>query len=53
MKKLSNLIDTDGDGFISTEEINNAIKVLTKAKKQKVEMAQNNAYAKFKNSMLI
>ena len=53
MKQLSSLIDTDGDGFISTDEINNAIKVLTKAKKQKVEMAQNNAYAKFKNSMLI
>ena len=33
-KELSNAMDTDGDGVVSEEEIENAIKLLTKVKKK-------------------
>ena len=42
---LTKLIDTDGDGKISQEEINNAIAVLEKAKKDKEKKKQKESFA--------
>lgn len=41
-KKMKNLIDLDGDGVISDSEINKAMGLLEKAKKQKKEQSDMN-----------
>jgi hypothetical protein len=40
MKKIASLIDTNNDGVISQSEINNAMEILEKAKKNKVKDQQ-------------
>ena len=40
MRAVNNLIDTDNDGVISDAEINEALRVLEKAKKQKQKQQQ-------------
>jgi len=47
MKVLPSLADTNGDGIISDEEINSAIAVLEKAKKEKNRTQQHQAFSKF------
>ena len=47
MRVLPSLIDTTGDGIISDEEINSAIAVLEKAKKEKNRAGQQQAFTKF------
>ena len=37
LRKFEDLIDTDGDGKISEEEIQNAMKILERAKKKKLK----------------
>lgn len=46
-KKLQKAIDVNDDGIISDGELNDAIKVLNKAKKQKQIAAQKKAYEQF------
>jgi hypothetical protein len=48
MKVLPSLVDTSGDGIISDEEINSAIAVLEKAKREKQRADQQQAFTKFK-----
>tara|TARA_B100000424_G_C22893440_1_gene475272 strand:- start:581 stop:1057 length:477 start_codon:yes stop_codon:yes gene_type:complete len=48
-KKISNLIDTNGDGIISEDEIENATKILEKAQKQKVDYKKVNILESFNN----
>ncbi len=49
-KKFHLLLDTNGDGVISDQEINDAVTLLTKAKKQKSEKQKENVYNYFKKS---
>jgi len=49
-KKFHLLLDTNGDGEISDQEINDAVTLLTKAKKQKSERQKENVYNYFKKS---
>ena len=49
-KKFHLVLDTDGDGEISDQEINDAVALLTKAKKQKSERQKENVYNYFKKS---
>ena len=44
---LSKLIDTNNDGVVSETELNDAIKVLEKSKKEKQRDAQKEAFTKF------
>jgi hypothetical protein len=44
---LNKLLDTDGDGNVSESEINAAINVLEKAKKEKQRKQQKESFAKF------
>lgn len=44
---LNNLMDTNNDGFVSETELAAAISVLEKAKKEKQQLAQKQAFAKF------
>lgn len=46
---LHKVIDTNNDGIVSESEINNAISVLEKAKKEKQKSAQKDAFLKFKS----
>lgn len=46
---LHKLVDTDGNGHVSETEINSAISVLEKAKREKQMRAQMDAYDKFKS----
>lgn len=46
---LDKLVDSDGNGNVSEIEVNSAIAVLEKAKKEKQKRAQLNAYEKFKS----
>jgi len=46
---LDKLIDTNGDGVISESEVNSAIAILEKAKKDKEKKQQKDTYAKFFN----
>tara|TARA_Y100000816_G_C26016624_1_gene531702 strand:+ start:282 stop:758 length:477 start_codon:yes stop_codon:yes gene_type:complete len=48
-KKISNLIDTNGDGIISEDEIENATKILEKAQKQKIDYKKVNILESFNN----
>jgi hypothetical protein len=49
-RKLHLLIDTNKDGVISDQEINDAVAILTKAKKQKSERQKDTVYNYFKKS---
>jgi len=49
-RKFHLLLDTNGDGVISDQEINDAVALLTKAKKQKSEKQKENVYNYFKKS---
>jgi hypothetical protein len=51
-KEISKYIDTDGDGIISNDELNQAINVLKKAKVQKDKNAQANFVSKFNNNKI-
>jgi len=42
---LTKLVDTNGDGKISQDEINNAISILEKAKKEKEKKKQKESFA--------
>jgi hypothetical protein len=44
---LSKLMDTNGDGKVSEQELNSAIAVLEKAKKEKQQKAQKEAFATY------
>jgi hypothetical protein len=44
---LDKLIDTNGDGIISDDEINNAISILEKAKKEKTKQQQKQSLIQF------
>ena len=47
-KSLKKEIDLNGDGIISDEELNKAIKTLQTYKKNQLHKAQKAAYQKFK-----
>jgi hypothetical protein len=49
-KKFHLVLDTNNDGVISDQEINDAVTLLTKAKKQKSERQKENVYNYFKKS---
>jgi len=49
-KKFHLLLDTNGDGEVSEQEINDAVALLTKAKKQKSARQKENVYSYFKKS---
>ena len=49
---LDKLVDTNKDGDISQEEINNAITILENAKKNKEKMKQRQSFTLFGNYML-
>jgi hypothetical protein len=48
LSKLEASVDTSKDGIISDDEINSAIAVLEKAKKEKQKLQQQNLYSNFK-----
>lgn len=50
-KKLKDVIDTDGDGEISEEELSNALKILTSARAKKQKEAQRKIFEKFSSGM--
>ena len=50
-KKLKDVIDTDGDGEISEEELSNALKILTKARSKKQKETQRKIFEKFSSAM--
>lgn len=49
-KKFHLVLDTNNDGIISEQEINDAVSLLTQAKKQKSEKQKENVYSYFKKS---
>ena len=49
MKEIKKTLDTDGDGKISQKEVENAIKLLKKAKKEKEEKVRLESFSKFKS----
>jgi hypothetical protein len=48
LDKLQSAIDTNDDGKVSDDEINAAVAVLEKAKKEKQKQVQQNLYSNFK-----
>ena len=46
---LANLVDTNNDGIVSDEELNNAIAILEKSKKEKQQKNQKNSLLMFHN----
>jgi len=52
-KALKTEIDLNGDGIISDDELNKAIKTLQSYKKNQLHKAQKNAYQKFKKDAWI
>lgn len=50
-KKLKNIIDEDGDGKISEEELSNALKILTAARSNKQKETQKRIFEKFSSNM--
>jgi len=49
-KVLHNLIDTDSDGNLSDSEIAAAVAILEKAKREKIQLQQKQAVARFKDT---
>lgn len=49
LHKLDKLIDENNDGFISDTEINSAIAILERAKKERQKKEQKNTYMSFHN----
>ncbi len=49
-RKFHLLLDTNGDGVISDQEIDDAVALLTKAKKQKSEKQKETVYSYFKKN---
>jgi hypothetical protein len=50
-KKLKDVIDEDGDGKISEEELSNALKILTTARSKKQKETQKRIFEKFSSIM--
>ena len=50
-RKLNTLADSNKDGTVTDEELNEAIRILRKAKKEKIQKAQKKAYETFKNNL--
>ena len=50
-KKLKDMIDEDGDGQISDEELSNALKILSAARSKKQKDTQKRIFEKFSSSM--
>jgi hypothetical protein len=48
LDKLNAAADKDDDGVVSEEEMNNAIAILEKSKKEKQKLQQQNLYSNFK-----
>lgn len=46
---LHKLVDTNNDGFVTEEEINNAIAILEKAKRDKIRMNQRQTFTLYGN----
>tara|TARA_Y100000992_G_scaffold273254_1_gene215368 strand:- start:12 stop:494 length:483 start_codon:yes stop_codon:yes gene_type:complete len=53
MKKIKSALDTDGDGKVSQKEIEDALKLLTKAKEQKAKEKHIEKFTKFKSLLNI
>jgi len=51
-KVLNKLVDTNSDGIVSEQEINSAIAVLEKAKKEKTKKEQQNSFLTFNNAII-
>ena len=51
-KVLNKLVDTNSDGVVSEQEINSAIAVLEKAKKEKTKKEQQNSFLTFNTSII-
>jgi hypothetical protein len=49
---LMKLADTNNDGHVSEQELNNAIAVLEKAKREQIKKNQVNAFAQFHNYIM-
>lgn len=50
-KKFKDVLDEDGDGKISEEELANALKILTSARSRKQKETRQKIYEKFSSSM--
>jgi len=48
LDKLNTAIDTNNDGIVSDDEVNAAVAILEKAKKEKQKQVQQNLYLSFK-----
>ena len=48
LSKLQQSLDTNNDGIVSDDEINSAIAILEKAKREKQKQQQQNLYSNFK-----
>lgn len=51
-KVLNKLVDTNSDGVVSEQEINSAIAVLEKAKKEKTKKEQQNSFLTFNTAII-
>lgn len=51
-KVLNKLVDTNSDGVISEQEVNSAIAVLEKAKKEKTKKEQQKSFLTFNTSII-
>jgi len=51
-KVLNKLVDTNSDGIVSEQEINSAIAVLEKAKKEKTKKEQQNSFLTFNTAII-
>jgi hypothetical protein len=49
---LMKLVDVNNDGIITEQEINNAIAILDKAKKEQIKKNQINTFAQFHNYLI-
>lgn len=51
-KVLNKLVDTNNDGVVSEQEINSAIAILEKAKKEKTKKEQQSSFLTFNTSII-